>query len=134
MIPAYEICVKRLKEKKWPIYTRTKHAKEIKSGDKLAFYLAGRKKLSQHFVSTGVVNRREESKDNLIDIESNSGMISSFLTLQNIDFLLKPVPIKKIIDRLSFITFAGAYGLHFQGGCRKFNKSDYELILKYSKQ
>jgi predicted RNA-binding protein len=106
----------------WLIGKKTINRYKLSKGDKVLFYLAG-----------------EEGKKFLGSAELTSNLISDKLTLndyvkvKDIDFWTNFIPIKGMVDDLSFIKNKAHWGLHFQGGIISIPELDYKLIVTNSK-
>ena len=110
-------------EKKWPIGQKTLRKKLLSIGDKVLFYEAGDegKKL---FGSGDLFSSLEK------DVEDNS----EFVTISSFEFWNPPIPIKRILSKLSFIKNKKYWGIYFQGGIVRLPETDYSLILNLHKK
>ena len=50
-VPAYEVIMGRLKQKKWPIYKNTRNRRSFESGDICLAYVAGRNIFSNQIIA-----------------------------------------------------------------------------------
>ena len=57
-------------------------------------------------------------------------MIHSTLQFDKITNYEEPVSIKKIMEKLTFITNPAKYGTALNGGVRRISEKDYKVILK----
>lgn len=125
---AYEILKQRLKSKSWEIYNKTNLRMQLRVGDKVIFYLAGHGKYSQHFVGEAVI-KEIVLADGAYSEESNT-LIYSTLKFEDITIYKKPSPIKKILEKLIFVSNPAKYGTALNGGVRRILEVDYLTILK----
>lgn len=130
-VAANEVLAHRLERKFWPINERTTNREKVKVGDGFIFYLAGAGKLSQCFVAMGcadseVIKSELTWPDGFTDINPGYG-----LWLREISYFKNPVPIKKILKKLSFIKIKAnnVWGGYLQGGCITINEKDYNLVI-----
>lgn len=131
---AFEIFKKRISERKWPIYFRTKYGKEIKIGDELVFYIAGTNYNSQHLVANSLVESIDIINEVIVDPdkEINYGNeIFRYLILKNVEIFKKPLNIKTILNDLIFIKNKEKYGANLVGGVKKINYDDFIKIKNF---
>jgi hypothetical protein len=129
---AYELLDYRFKTKVWPMGFKTKHKRDIRKGDRLLFYIAGQRKNSKVFVAKAVSDS-DVHKIKIIEPEEWWITIPvKGLRLTNISYLKRPVPIKQILEQMSFIGPGKHWGPYLQGGCKLITKEDYNLILNLS--
>ena len=125
---AYSILMKRLDEKKYPLYTRTPHLNRIQSNDEVVFYLAGKKDNAQNFLAEAIISSVETSSELLIDPDKERYVVEKYLILDKIKIFKAPVHIKSIITKLDFIINKSNYGVYLMGGVKKISENDYKLI------
>ena len=125
---AYNILMKRLEEKKYPLYTRTPHLHRIQSNDEVVFYLAGKKDKAQNFLGQAIVGSIETSSELLVDPDKEKYVVEEYLILDKIKIFKAPVHIKSIITKLDFIINKSNYGVYFMGGVKKISEKDFNLI------
>ena len=125
---AYSILMKRLDEKKYPLYTRTPHLNRIQSNDVAVFYLAGKKDKAQNFLGEAIISSVETSSELLIDPDKERYVVEKYLILDKIKIFKTPVHIKSIITKLDFIINKSNYGVYLMGGVKKISEKDYKLI------
>lgn len=107
----------RTRKKKWPLFQRTKNRTALREGDHVAFYKAGND--GQVFIgSAKIASRAMKSRGLLYSVD-----------LTDIETWKKPVSIRDILESLEFITKPQIWGNYMQGGIRKINKDDFQLIL-----
>lgn len=104
---------------KWPIGKKTAHRYELSEGDRVVFYQGGQggKKI------VGCA----ELASYLVRDENN---VFDWVMIRNIKLWEKPVEIKTLLEKLSFIRNKMHWGLYFQGGVIKILEKDYKVILK----
>jgi predicted RNA-binding protein len=125
---AYSILMKRLDEKKYPLYTRTPHLNRIQSNDVAVFYLAGKKDKAQNFLGEAIISSIETSSELLIDPDKERYVVEKYLILDKIKIFKAPVHIKSIITKLDFIINKSNYGVYLMGGVKKISEKDFNLI------
>jgi predicted RNA-binding protein len=125
---AIDILTKRLTEKKYPLYYRTPHLKEVKEKDEVVFYLAGKKSKAQNFIGQAIINSIEIPSTLSIDPDKERYIVEKYLILDNVKMFRAPVHIKSIIFQLDFIKNKSNYGVHLMGGVSKITEKDYKLI------
>lgn len=108
--------LERIREKKWPIYSRTSNRNKIKSRDRVLFYLAGphRKKIIARSVLSSELKKEKENFT---------------IALAKIDVWKKHVSVQPLIDSLDFIKNKAKWGVHMQGGVVHLSDKDYDLIV-----
>jgi predicted RNA-binding protein len=128
---AYNIFLKRIKEKKWVTYLKTLNYSSLKENDQIIFYIAGSSINRQTFVGNAMVEKVNLTKNNfIVDPDDVKKQISSIIDLKNINIFKKPVGVKELIEKLDFIKNKYNWGMFFHGGIREMNKKDYELISR----
>ena len=125
---AYSILMKRLDEKKYPLYTRTPHLNRIQSNDEVVFYLAGKKDKAQNFLGEAIISSVQTSSELLIDPDKERYVVEKYLILDKIKIFKAPVHIKSIITKLDFIINKSNYGVYLMGGVKKISEKDFNLI------
>ena len=131
-VMAFDVAKARLRKKLWPIFTGTRNRKAIQKGDTCFIYLAGLGEHSQHiFAKTSVIEKLDwyHSKDNIDDQDLLINIPDMALRFEDVE-MIEPVPIRKLLSKLSFIPDSPRWGSTFQGGCRKLNQDDADLIFK----
>ena len=107
----------RVNGKRWPLFSRTQRRNELKSGDVIVFYLAGR--LNKKLLGTGKVSSKLYSNEEH----------DFFVDISDVDVWKKDIPIKKLVASLSFIKNKDNWGLNLQGGVVPISKEDYTKIM-----
>ena len=125
---AYNILMKRLDEKKYPLYTKTPHLHRIQTNDEVVFYLAGKKDKAQNFLGEAIISSVETSSELLIDPDKERYVVEKYLILDKIKIFKAPVHIKSIITKLDFIINKSNYGVYLMGGVKKISENDHKLI------
>ena len=109
---------KRLSQKAWPIFQRTRHRTELAVGDKVLLYHGGRfgpkAFVASAKISTGL---------KMVRPDTYSVWLSEIISWKTI------VRIIDIINDLSFIKRKDNWGIYFQGGVSRIPKKDFETIL-----
>ena len=125
---AIDILTKRLGEKKYPLYNKTPHLKEVKEKDEVIFYIAGRNSKAQNFIGQSIISSVEIPNELSVDPDKKKYVVEKYLILDNVKMFRAPVHIKSIIVQLDFIKNKSNYGVHLMGGVSKITEKDYKLI------
>jgi len=105
--------------RRWPIGKKTFHKKELSKGDRILFYQAGEE--GKKFVGSGeLFSNLHVDEENILD----------FVAVGNIKLWQRHIPIRELLDSLSFIKDKKHWGLYLQGGVIKISEGDYNTILK----
>ncbi len=107
----------RVKDKKWPIYNKTRNRKKLVIGDQIVFYKAGTN--GQKFLGNATI------KTNL----KKQTTFEYLLEMHEISVWKTRVAIKQIITNLDFIINKENWGLHFQGGIIPISQKDFNTII-----
>ena len=140
-VSAYDVLEYRLMHNIWGLNKHTKNRLLIKQGAKAVFYIAGQKKLAQHFVASAEILNKVSIFPNanlpkyamvddwLFDIPAYE------LELGNIKWFKSPVSIHELRSQMELFKNKNVnkWGILFQGGVRRISKRDYELITSASK-
>jgi len=129
-LKAYDIYKNRIKEKKFPLYSRTPNLKIIKKNDEILFYIAGRKENSHSFVGKSIIEEIEISKENLVDADKITNLVSGYIIFKDVKEFKKIKKIKSILNELDFIVYKKNYGVYLLGGVIKISENDFKKILK----
>lgn len=119
--------------KVWPFYEYTRHKRNIKKGDRLLFYLAGMGTDAQTYVAHALAESDVGGAKVRLPAEWHTPRVCYGLALGEIQYLDKPVPIRNILSKLSFIHTSKKWGAYMQGGCSQITKQDFDLIMRYSR-
>ncbi len=133
---AFNVAKARLSKKLWPIFSGTRNRKSIQEGDICFIYLAGKGDYSQHiFAKASVIEKLDwsRSKESIDDQDLLTDFPNMALRFENVE-MIEPVPIRNLLSKLSFIPASTQWGSVFQGGCRKLNQDDANIILKQVNQ
>ena len=139
---AFELAKYRLENSKWGFSNSTKNRKRININDKVIIYISGKRDFGMNFIATAEVKTKPvailDSRANEIDFPKkfNQSISTSYIDIDNVDYLSRPVPIKLIKNKLSFIKNKNIpnWGCYLQGGCITITKEDYLAILEASNE
>lgn len=115
---------KRVKTKKWPIFDKTSHRRELEIGDKVIFYKAGSEQ-GQSFLGTAKISTNLVLLPNKIDFELD---LDKFVIWKNFP------SIRDYLSELSFIKNEFNWGSYLQTGVKKITKNDFLLISNAAKK
>lgn len=109
----------------WGLHPTTATRTKLKEGDKLVFYLGSNK---QVFLGTAVVRSKPyiDKKGESDNWFLNKGTYR--LDLANVMIWDKPKPIRPLLNKFSFIKNVIKWGPYLQGGIRKIDQEDYDII------
>ena len=128
---AFDISMKRLEEKKWPLYRNTPGIQKIKNESHFLIYLAGINKYSQHFVASFTTDKIIEDCDMHYDNFNQSyqkSVIKKYIKIKEIKIFEQPFSVKSKINELDFIKNKDKYGLYFQGGLKSITEQEFKKI------
>jgi predicted RNA-binding protein len=106
-------------EKKWKVGHRTPSKNRVKKGDKMLLYKSG----NENMVFIGSATLGSE-------FYYSEDPSYGYVDMHDIDVFKESIPIKPLIDSLSFIKLKKKWGLYLSGGINPINKIDYSLITK----
>jgi len=109
---------KRIDSKKWPIYERTSHRRDLEEGDYIIFYKAGLDN-GQRFLGTAKITSKLMQSPDKMDF---------FLTIGDANVWSKCPSIRDYLSKLSFIKNELNWGIYLQAGVKELTKKDYSLI------
>ena len=108
----------RVDGKKWPIFKTTHHRNELRIGDVIMFYLAGKENMK--ILGTAKISSKLKT-DSEFDYS---------IDISDIDIWKKPKPLKKFLDSLGFIRNKDKWGMSLQGGIIPLPKKDYAVLYQ----
>lgn len=121
--PIEEIIKELNIKNKWKIGLKTLYKNKLSKNDKLIFYVSGKDRM--YFIASAVLDSRF-----IYEGEPYHG----YVNMRNINLFNKPIFIKPILDKLSFIKNKKRWGVHFQSGVIQISKSDYDNIISEIKK
>jgi hypothetical protein len=143
MPSAYEVALHRLKKRLWGLKEHTRNRKQLRPGDELAIYAAGKRNFGGCFVASAKVATASQlcasGKRAAIDSPDlhHARIVSDyFIELTCIKIFSVPVPIRNIKHKLQFIKQPDSpyWAAPLQNGSAKISQKDYSLICKLSAQ
>ena len=130
LLKAKDIALERISAGEWPIYKGTAWRGKMEKGDRCLFYLAGSGEEAQHFIGQAEIckcavaaRRWREPMETLITEPA-----AEVVHLESIGLYRRPVSVRALLDRLSFIRDRKRWGLYFIGGVRAISVEDFELV------
>ena len=130
---ALELAKSRLDKGFWPLYVRTRDSGHISTGDRLAFYIGGTKRLSKQIIASACVENIEKWNlgSKYYDEEIYcTDLPEKILKLRKIEYLESPVSFRTILPKLSICpTNLRFWGIVLQGGVRKLDQNDRDIIF-----
>ena len=127
----------RLREKKWPLYINTRNKKLIKTGDLCLFYAGGnRSPQSGRILFKATVDSIKSWRSevgSLDALNAASQNPASYVSLSNVYEYQNKLVLKDLLGQLSFCPKnMTKWGAVLQGGMRKIEKRDFDLIEQLS--
>jgi hypothetical protein len=123
----------RLRERRWPLYRRTKHRRAFANGDRLVIYVGGNGSKRQSFVATTEVvgvTHVDGIREPFPYEKSKTTPVATWLELGTPAAIDPPKDIKLLLPKLSFAPRnLKAYGSTLIGGVRAISDKDWFLIL-----
>ena len=138
---AYEVLQHRLMSRIWGLNKHTTCRTLVKPGVRVIFYAAGNGRLSRHFVATADVlespvafSRVDLPKYTKVD-DWLFDVPAQVVQLGDIRWLEAPVSVYSLMSQMNFLRNrkAGRWGHLFQGGVKRIDRHDYELIVAASR-
>jgi len=108
----------RFQEKKWPIFQKTRHRKELKKGDQVIVYHGGYRG-SKKLVGSFTISSRL----------SSTAPEQYSLDFSEVNLWKNPVKMYDVLDNLGFVVRKDNWGIYFQGGIVRLPEKDYKTIL-----
>jgi len=109
---------KRIHLKKWPIYYRTSHRRDLEEGDYIIFYKAGLDN-GQRFLGTAKITSKLVPSPDKMDF---------VIGIDDANVWSKCPSIRDYLSKLSFIKNELNWGIYLQAGVKELTKKDYSLI------
>jgi predicted RNA-binding protein len=133
-IAAIELLRDRLSRCVWPLNRLTPHQSKFQRGDRVLFYIAGGREPEQgHIVALSEISgerfvseRRDARFPGWIGVPEPP---LYDVPLNQSEWFTKPVSVRHVLNRLTFIRNRKAWGTYFQGGVRRIPAKDFELII-----
>lgn len=131
--PALAMAQRRLLAGKWPLYKNTPHRNDMKTGDQVIVYLAGKDNEAKHFVATAIIGKigapyRYDADGS--DVLTEPPVV--VLSLETVEWLCPPVPIGAIKNNLDFIPKGtNRWGCVLQRGAKRVSEEDTNRILSW---
>lgn len=136
-IPAIQIIENRVKQRKWPLYERTRNRKAMTQGDILLFYVAGNKLNSGHIIGQAKIENISQNLRNAVFIDGEdilNGSASSIIEMSEFKSFRKLVHLKSILKNLDCCPKSmSKWGVILYGGARKITERDYTTICVESR-
>lgn len=128
---ALELIFQRLELKRWDLNERTRFRKVIGSGDRLAFYAAGKRKNCGYIIACARVGSLITRS---IDLKRNNDLLSaspvSQLELKDID-IIEPIDFKSKFFELEMsnsVRRTNKWGSALMGGAKKLSDNDWKAL------
>lgn len=128
---AYELILRRLELKRWDLNERTRFRKVISSGDRLAFYAAGKRKNRGCIIACAevgaIIQHRTEFKQNN---ELLTPAPDSQLELRSIE-IIEPVNLRDKffeLDMSNGVRRTKKWGSALMGGAKKLSDNDWTAL------
>ena len=102
----------------WEIGKKTVNKQQLSPGDHIIFYQGG--KSGQTLIGTAKIASK---------LQRSQNPINDYVKIHNISLFKRPIPIKPLLDKLSFVKNLQYWGLYFKGGIIKLKKADYSTLI-----
>ncbi|EMN7148708.1 EVE domain-containing protein [Vibrio vulnificus] len=115
----------------WPLYERTPHRRNIKVGDKILFYVSGKRKGAQVILGSATISKIEDwTRKHTAQCPIFSDNIPfTAVGYDDVSVFTTPIPVREKVGQLSFIKQRPEkWGLSFMGGVTKVDKQNYEIL------
>jgi len=106
----------------WEIGKKTVNKQQFSPGDQIIFYQGG--KSGQTLIGTAEIASK---------LRRSQNPINDYVKIHKISLFKHPVPIKPVLNKLSFVRNIQYWGLYFKGGIIKLTKNDYLTFLTYAR-
>jgi len=128
-VMAEDVLRSRVKKKFWLLSDKSPHLKDIKEGDKVLFYVGGRKgKKFQGCATVDKAPRPLSEEQRRVMIDDYGGRHVYIVEFRDVEFWKDERRIEDYLGLLSFIKNPKNWGAYLQKGVIKIDKGDYELI------
>ncbi len=129
VLSAQDIVATLLKHEKWLFSRGTAKVRYLKAGDRVVVYAAG--KGNRCFVGNFTLKTMpiEEDNDHSTELKSLLRYFPLSCQIKEASLWAKSLPIKDILDDLSFIGDKKNYGLYLRQGMRELSEGDYAVIV-----
>ena len=128
------ILSRRLSEGVWPLNSRTSHQLDLAANDRVLFYVAQKGDSERgHIIAKGQIaggrvrSRRIDSTPSWLGFAPRSLFD---VLIADIAFLEHSIPLKPLVQRLAFVKNKKRWGTALQGGVRRIELVDYNIILR----
>ena len=118
----------------WPLGSGTRNQSLLAKGDKVIFYVSGRRighPWNQHCIAEGTVedSRRELRSSELDGVWLGKlGPTQLVVPIGDISMFSKPVALKPLAEGLHFITNKDRWGVYLQRGIVRVDAHDFHLV------
>ena len=144
---AINVLEARIKTGLYPLNESTKFRRDIKSGDRIFFYLGASKpkksgyenfhergkSIAGEAVVEEKVNEFRISRDDKENVHADLLYVSEFLKLQQVRLYSDAIPFEKLACDLSFTRRSPDWRACLMGGAKRIDKDDVLLIQKNAK-
>jgi predicted RNA-binding protein len=130
LIRAKEICESLLRRRIWLIWRETPYQRDYRVGDRVLFYLARSGKCN--FVGLAELDSEPEpATTEEIDMGEALGLIGydRKVRLRNIRLFSESIPIRPLIEELTFIKDKRWWGHWFRQSAMRIPQKDFERVL-----
>ena len=135
-LSAREVLLTRAREGRWPLNLRTPHQRDLKSGDRIVFYVSG----SRESDRTAFIGTAEVLGSRLATDRTDPKLPARFLAravlydvpIGNLRLVSEAVSARPLVGRLEFVKNKEKWGTYFQGGVRRIPQSDFDLIVAHA--
>ncbi|TWD65809.1 EVE domain-containing protein [Vibrio crassostreae] len=115
----------------WPLYERTAHRRNIQVGDKILFYVSGKRKGAQVILGSAIVSGKKDWQKKHTEkcpIFSDNIPYTS-IEFEDVIYFPTPISVRDKVKKLSFIKQRPEkWGLSFMGGVTKIDSNSFDIL------
>lgn len=114
----------------WPLYKNTRNRKQMKEGDRLAFYVGGSREYHGTIVATATIAAKNDCRGPIDPDRYLTDFPNQTLILKDVERLEDPVDFRSKLDDLSFKPKnMTKWGIVLMGGCRSLQRGDWDSLF-----
>lgn len=122
-----------LPRRMWLLPEASPFVHDIAKGDRLLIYAAGRKGAFYAIAEAAGQLTELDQNETPEELRQTIGFFRYALRIERVSRFRKPLPIKEVLGKLSFIKNKEYWGLHFRRGLRRINVRDFSTIVGEAK-
>jgi hypothetical protein len=128
--PPRDVIAERFRAGIWPLGDKTRHQKDLATGDRIAIYVPGRKGTTdaKTFLATGRVSGPLQ----VTTVRGQYGLTlgkTVTVPVRDLMWLPRSVPLSEVLEGMEFIRVKENYGSYFIGRITKLSAPDFDAIV-----